>query len=245
MKSLMSFMFVMPMILTAVSSQAAPAAVNDMTPGFGYHPRYCPPGTDRVFNEYKGVYVCAPIEDHSPRPAICPKGMRWIHGICEYIDGREGGWGDWRDERMKKMSGILGGDDAAAKSSALNDFFDSSLAGASDAGAVAAGSWGATSADLGRLQPYQPKKGASGLVLVGEKGAAAGAIAGGAAGEMTGVPGAGSFGAGVGGLAGSKAEDVFNKKIDELGDRLRSRNDQKLKEGTEAQKKAEEKWPKK
>lgn len=227
MKSLMSFVFLMPMILAAAPSRAlsVPAVIDDRCRD-GYCPQpfprpgSCPEGTHRVFDEYQGRYIC--VDDDGRGPRTLP----------------------WRTDRMKELSGTLGGDDMSAKGAALNGLFDAEQSRKSDAGAVSAGTWGAAPSGIAALKPYDPKKG-SRLILVGEKGAAAGAIAGGAAGEMTGVPGAGSVGAGLGGLAGSKAEDKFNSGMDKLGDSLRDRNDKKLEEGTRAQKEAEKKWPKK
>ncbi|MBI2385890.1 MAG: hypothetical protein HYV14_07740 [Elusimicrobia bacterium] len=227
MKSLMSFVFLMPMILAAAPSRAlsVPAVVDDRCreeycPQPYPRPGSCPKGTHRVFDEYKGRYICVEDDAREPRPL------------------------PWRTDRMKELSGVLGGDDMSAKGAALNGLFDAVQSRESDAGAVTAGAWGAAPSGVAALKPYDPKKGAR-LILVGEKGAAAGAIAGGAAGEMTGVPGAGSVGAGLGGLAGSKAEDKFNSGMDKLGDRLRDRNDEKLRQGTQAQKDAEARYPKK
>lgn len=229
MKSLMSFVFLIPMVLAAAPSRAlsVPAVTDGHCGPEAYclprpfpEPRYCPDGTHRVFDEYQGRYICVPNDVREPRPL------------------------PWRTDRMKELSGALGGDDMSAKGAALNGLFDAELPRKSEAGAVSAGAWGSASSGVGALKPYDPKKGTR-LILVGEKGAAAGAIAGGAAGEMTGVPGAGSVGAGLGGLAGSKAEDKFNSGMDKLGDRLRDRNDEKLRQGTQDQKDAEKKWPKK
>jgi len=224
MKSLMSFVFLMPMMISAAPSRAEsrPAVIEERCGPDAYclprpfpEPRYCPEGTHRLFDEYSGRYICVPNDERSPRPR------------------------PWHDERMKKMSGILGGDDMSAKGAALNGLFDAAQLRATGAGAVSAGAWGKTPSGTHGLKPYEPRKGKSGLVLVGEKGAAAGAIVGGVA------TGGHVVGEALGGLAGSKAEDKFNSGVDKLGDKLRDRNDEKLRQGTQAQKDAEKKWPKK
>ncbi len=221
MKSLMSFVFLMPMILAAAPSRAlsVPAVVDDRCRD-GYCPQpfprpgSCPEGTHRVFDEYQGRYICVQDDTREPRPL------------------------PWRTDRMKQLSGALGGDDMSVKGSALNGLFDAAQSRKSDAGAVSAGAWGGAPSGIAVLKPYDHKKGAR-LTLVGEKGAAAGAIAGGVA------TGGHVVGEALGGLAGSKAEDKFNSGMDKLGDKLRDRNDEKLRQGTEAQKEAEKKWPKK
>lgn len=221
MRSLMSFVLLMPMILAAAPSRAlsVPAVVDDRCRD-GYCPQpfprpgSCPEGTHRVFDEYQGRYICVQDEPRGPRPL------------------------PWRADRMKELSGALGGDDMSAKGAALNGLFDAAQSRKSDAGAVSAAAWGAAPSGIAVLKPYDPRKGAR-LTLVGEKGAAAGAIAGGVA------TGGHVVGEALGGLAGSKAEDKFNSGMDKLGDKLRDRNDEKLRQGTEAQKEAEKKWPKK
>ncbi|MBI2789209.1 MAG: hypothetical protein HYX59_11050 [Elusimicrobia bacterium] len=221
MKSLMSFVLLMPMILAAAPSRALslPAVVDDRCrdgscPQPFPRPGSCPEGTHRVFDEYQGRYICVQDEPRGPRPL------------------------PWRTERMKELSGALGGDDMSVKGAALNGLFDATQSRKSDAGAVSAGAWGAAPSGIAVLKPYDPKKGAR-LTLVGEKGAAAGAIVGGAA------TGGNTAGEALGGLAGSKLEDKFNRKMDEIGNGLRSDGDSALQKGTQAQKDAEKKWPKK
>lgn len=128
MKTLMSFVFLMPMIFAAVPSRAASDSarpVRDVDGSRGrdeYHPqpypypRYCHEGTHRSYDEFVGGYVCVPDKDFGPRPM------------------------PWHGERMKKLGEVLGGDDMAAKGEALAGFFDAarSLGSGADKDGVAA-----------------------------------------------------------------------------------------------------------
>lgn len=227
MRSLMSFVLLMPMVLAAAPSRAlsVPAVIDDRCRD-GYCPQpfprpgSCPEGTHRVFDEYQGRYICVQDEPRGPRPL------------------------PWRADRMKELSGALGGDDMSVKGAALNGLFDAAQSRKSDAGAVSAGARGAAPSGIAVLKPYDPKKGA-GLIRVGEEGAALGGVLGGATGAaVSGGTGA-AIGAPIGGYYGSKGQDAFNKGVEELGNKLRDRNDEKLRQGTQAQKDAEEKYKKK
>lgn len=148
MKSLMSFVFLMQMLFTAAPSRAdsaaAPEVVNDRSDRYRPvpYPRYCPEGTHRIFDEYAGRYTCVPNDDYEPRPLPwpggrkenCPKGMHRTDGVCEYIDGPEDGLGGWHADRMKELSGTLGGDDMAAKGAALDGLFDAARSRKSGSG---------------------------------------------------------------------------------------------------------------
>lgn len=223
MRSLMTLAVLMPM--TFAVAQAAPVADRQLEleethiQPFPY-PRHCPEGTHRAYDEYAGGYICVKDGARGPRPL------------------------PWHTDRMKELGGALGGDDMSAKGAALNGLFDAVQSRKTGADAVSAGAWGAAPSGVAALKPYNPKKGA-GLIRVGEEGAALGGVLGGATGAaVSGGTGA-AIGAPIGGYYGSKGQDAFNKGVEDLGNKLRDRNDEKLRQGTQAQKDAEEKYKKK
>ncbi len=254
MKSLMSFVFLMPMLFGAAPLRAAahdaqpiPAAGRDWLPEEPHiqpypYPRHCAEGTHRVYDESAGGYVCVKSNDREPRPLLgpdepfgdCPDHMRPTCGS--------------RNGQMKQLSGILGGDDMASKGQALDGLFDAAQSRKSESGAVSAGTWGPASSRLSMSKPVEFRKGEARLILAGEYGATIGGIAGGVAGESTGIVGAGSVGAGLGAFTGSKVEDKINaaikEPVDRIGDGLRSDGDSALQKGTQAQKDAEKKYGK-
>lgn len=216
MKSLMPFVFLIPILLAAAPNARAGEGLTDprcSRDAFCGEPRptpgYCPEGMHKVFDEYAGRYICVQNDDSR----ICPKGMVWRHGMC--VDGRT----DWNDDRIMKMSGDLGGDDMSAKGAALNGLFDAAMSGKAgevkDAVAAPSSSGGAyalaprTGWRLAHTDPSVP------LPPTGDK------------------PRPGSRG---------EARFLAVGAFDDLGNKLRDRNDEKLKEATKEQKDTEKRW---
>lgn len=120
MKFLLTFVLMVPMIAAAGEMERLPG------PGIPFpepNPRYCPEGTHRVYDEYKGRYICV-ADDHGnfDRPRQCPKGMHWVHGnpgFCEYTDYA------YRGDMLKRMSGLK---DALNGGAAVADLFDGAAA---------------------------------------------------------------------------------------------------------------------
>jgi len=139
MKFLMSFVFLIPTLLSAAPQARAGEGLRrggeiERMPGGGYYPqpgpspRYCPDGMHLAWDEIKRGYVCIENEPGGYGiPERCPKGMHWVSGGCEYIDYVDRGM-------IRKMSGLS---DAVGGSAA--NFFDGSngLASAALLGAVA------------------------------------------------------------------------------------------------------------
>lgn len=228
MKSLMSFVFLMPMILTAAPSRAesVPAVIEDRCRPDAYcpnplpYPRYCPDGTHRVFDEYTGRYICVDDDNREPQPL------------------------PWRKDRMEGQAGVLGAGHAAAgitaelgkgntlkASEGLDGLFSGSAVkgSGSSAGTVYAGA-GNASPGLAR-----------GIVTLG---AARTPFAS----RKRGVPAPIFRNVECGDKDGCKSETgkvvedatkPIRDAIDNLGDRLRDRNDEKLREGTQRQRDAE------
>ena len=137
----------------------------------------------------------------------------------------------WEDQ-IRASAATFGAVKGGEHGAVLAAMFDGSgFRGGKDASAVFVGGMGRAGY---RIAPSNGTR----IVLVGEKGATAGAILGGAAGELAG-PGGSSLGAGAGGLAGSKTEDAFNKWIDDKGNKAIEEGEKKLKEGTDRQRAAE------
>ncbi len=224
MKTLMSFVLVMPMILAAAplraqsgEARALPQAETDrLRPGPEPYPRpyprYCPEGTHRVFDEYSGRYICVPNDDFEPHPL------------------------PWYDGRMKELSGKLGGDDMSAKGVALDGLFDAAQARKSEKGSVSAGSWGEGRSGLARPMIRSKSRSGARIIPVVEPEHR----------DMMKEPGQALQDKIIGQAIDKAIEKVekVNKAIDSVGNGLRSDGDSALQKGTEAQKKIERKYGK-
>lgn len=224
----MSFVLLMTMLFAAAPSRAAsdesqflPTVVNDRCPDQFCprpipEPRHCPEGMSRVFDEYQGRYICVPHDDFEIRPM--------------------------REDQMKKLSGVLDGDDMAAKGEALDGYFDATQGRKSESSAVSAGSWGTVS--FGFSVPKQLLKTKSGVSQLAAKNEPRIVLA--AEPEhrdMMEEAGQNVKDAIIGKAIDKVIEKVdnANKAIDSIGNGLRSDGDSALQKGTQAQKDAERK----
>lgn len=213
MRSLMTLAVLMPM--TFAVAQAAPAADRQLEreetriQPFPY-PRHCPEGTHRAYDEYASGYICVPNNEFEPRPL------------------------PWCGDRMKELSGALGGDDMSAKGAALNGLFDAVQSRKSDTGAVPAGAWGATLSGLvASSRGGKPGRGEARFILIQEPPHR----------DMIEETGQSIQDQLIGKAIDKVIEKVenTNKRIDEIGNGLRSDGDAALQKGSQAQKDAERK----
>lgn len=212
MKSLISFVFLVPMMISA--AQAAPVLERGMNREDAHilpypYPVNCPEGMRRVFDEYQG-YICVKDDARGPRPL------------------------PWHADRMKELSGALGVDDMSAKGAALNGLFDAVQSRKSDTGAVSAGAWGAASSGLvAPSRGGKPGRGEARFILVQEPPHR----------DMIEETGQSIQDQLIGKAIDKVIEKVenTNKRIDEIGNGLRSDGDAALQKGTQAQKDAERK----